>query len=132
MLKKSLSMLIACLLLQMVCAQVVSADSKAEKQAKFAEKVRTGIATLGVGESAVVELKLRDKTKLAGFVSEATADRFTVTDAKTGAATSIAYSNVAQVKGQNLSTGAKIAIGIAIGAGIALIILAIYLKCCTG
>jgi hypothetical protein len=99
------------------------AASKEEKQAAFIEKVRTGVARLGTGTDACVEVKLRDKTKLKGFISEINNDHFVVTDLKSGNATRVAYPDVQRVKGANLSTGAAIAIGAAIGAGVALLAL---------
>lgn len=135
MIKKSISLMVAALLTTILFVQPTFAYSGADlkdKQALFAEKVRLGVLTLGVSKQSIVEVKLRDKTKLKGYVSEMKDDQFSVTNAITGASTSIPYSNVAQIKGNNLSTGAKIAIGIAIGVGAALIVLAIYLNCCTG
>ena len=82
-----------------------------------------GITQLGTGEQARVELKLADRTKVKGYISESAADHFVVVDKKTGAATRVTYGQVQQVKGNNLSTGAKIAIGLGILAGI----LAIFL-----
>ena len=116
MLKKILSLALAGSLMAAASARPVSAValSKAEKEAQFAEKVKAGIAQLGTGTEARVEVKLRDKTKLKGYISEAGADQFTVVDAKTGTATIVAYPHVKQVTGNNLSTGAKIAIGIAV------------------
>ena len=130
--RKFLSVLLAGLLIQLLSVQSAFANPMADKQTRLAEKVREGVSKLGVGQDARVELKLRDKTKLAGYISEVKEDSFVVSDAKTGDATTISYSNVTQVKGHNLSTGAKIAIGIGIGVGIVLIVFAIYLNCCTG
>jgi hypothetical protein len=133
MLKKLLSLLIAVLLLNaMIFVQSASADTKQEKQARLADKVKIGISKLGVGKEALVEVKLRDKTRLAGYLCEVNEDHFIVMNTKIGNSTSIAYTDVQQVSGHNLSTGAKIAIGIGIGVGVALIIFAIYLNCCTG
>jgi hypothetical protein len=123
MFKKILSMTIAGLLIQTICVQSVSAASKEEKQAQRTEKVRTGILKLGVGTDARVAIKLRDDVKLAGYVAEAKDDSFVVTDLKTRAATSVAYADVAQVKGHNLGTGAKVAIGIGIGVGVTILVL---------
>jgi hypothetical protein len=130
--RKALSLLLAGLLIQLICVQTASASPVADKQTKLAEKVKEGVSKLGVGQDSRVELKLRDKTKLAGYVSEVKDDSFVISDAKTGDATTVAYTNVVQVKGHNISTGAKIAIGIGIGVGIVLIVLAIYINCCTG
>lgn len=120
MFKKLLSALLVGLLIQLACIQPASAATRAEKEARFTEKVKAGIAKLGTGPQAVVEVKLRDKTKLNGYISEATDDYFVVMD-MTGNSTQVAYPQVKGVKGNNLSTGAKIAIGVALIGGIFLI-----------
>jgi len=123
MLKKILTVGVAGLLMHAVCVQPISAASKEEKQAQRTEKVRAGIIKLGVGTDARVAIKLRDDVKLAGYISEAKDDSFVVTDLKTRAATSVAYGDVAQVKGHNIGTGAKVAIGIGIGVGLTILVL---------
>ena len=120
MLKKICSAVLSALLLQAAAVPAFAATN-AEREARRAEKVRTQIAKLGTGADARVRVTLRDKTKLEGFVSEAGADGFVVTD-KTGVATTVAYPQVAKAQGNNLSTGAKIAIGVGIGAGVTLLI----------
>lgn len=133
MIKKPLAMVLAGLLFTTVLsAGTASANSKTERQARFTEKVRMSIAKLGTGNQALVALKLKDKTKVAGYISEVSADSFVVVHPKFGTVTSVNYADVAQAKGNNLGTGAKIAIGIGIGAAAVLIILLIYLGCCTG
>ena len=123
MLKKILSFVLVILLANAVGVSSAYASSKEEKEARFTERVREGIRKLGTGTEARVEIKLRDKRKLKGYISEAGADSFTVVDAKTGAATPVAYPQVKQVKGNNLSEGVKIAI--ALGAIAAVIIVAV-------
>jgi redox-regulated HSP33 family molecular chaperone len=88
--------------------------------ARLAQEARVSVMKLGVGERARVEVKLRDDTKLKGYVSAAGADSFTVTDGKTGASTVVAYGDVAQVKkqGNGLSTMTKVLIGGAVAAGV--------------
>jgi hypothetical protein len=46
-----------------------------------------------------------------------------VTNLDTGESTTVPYAGVGQVKGNNLSTGVKVAIGIGIGVGATLLIL---------
>ena len=92
----------------------VTGVSSAYAGTRFAEKVKAGIGKLGTGTDARIEVKLRDKTKLKGYISEAGEDSFVVVDEKTGAASTVAYSQVKQVKGNNLSTAAKIAIGVGV------------------
>ena len=127
MFKKSFAVIIAFCLLQMLCVvQTASAKSKEEKQEQITQKVKTGISKLGVGRDARIEITLRDRTKLAGYVSEVKDESFTITDPKTSGTTAVAYTDVAQVKGHNLSTGSKIGIGIGIGVAVVLITLAIW------
>jgi hypothetical protein len=101
----------------------VYAGSTEDKQARYAEKIRAGIARLGTGEQARVRVKLRDKTQLDGYVGEAAEQDFVIVSAKTGTATRVPYAQVKQVQGNNLSTGAKIAIGLGILAAILALLL---------
>jgi hypothetical protein len=84
------------------------------KEDKFTAKVKSEITKLGAGKEARVEVKLKDKTKLKGYVSQINENNFVVVDDKTGSATEVPYPNAKQVKGNNLSTGVKIAIGVAV------------------
>jgi hypothetical protein len=130
MLRKLLATILSTSVL-LVAASPTAAAEKA-KPDKRARQVKEGVFKLGSGKNALIALTLKDKTKVAGFINEACESSFEVVDPRTGVATEVAYSSVRQAKGHNLSTGAKIAIGIAIGAGIVLVILLIYLGCCTG
>jgi hypothetical protein len=91
----------------------VRAQTAREMQAT--EKARANVLTLGVGRTSRVEVKLRDQTKVKGYVSDAGHDRFTVTDLNTGASQTLAYTDVTDVKkpGGGLSTGTWIIIGAA-------------------
>jgi hypothetical protein len=121
MLKKICSAVLTALLLQ---AAVIPAFARTNstKEAERAERVRAQFAKLGTGPDARVKLELRDKTKLEGYLSEAGADNFVVTD-NTGKATAVAYPQVKRAQGNNLSTGAKIAIGAGVAAAVILLVL---------
>ncbi len=121
MLKRICSVALVALLLQAAAAPAF-AKSSAEKESRRVEKVRAQLAKLGTGKDAVVRLELRDKTRLEGYVSEAGAESFVITN-KAGVATTVPYPQVIKAKGNNLSTGAKIGIGIGIGVGVFLLIL---------
>jgi len=126
MFKRIVATGVTVLLIQTVCLQKASASTKEEKAAQRTEKVRSGILKLGVGPDARVALKLRNNAKLAGYISSANDDSFVVTNLKTGNSATVAYHDITQVKGNNLSTGASIAIGIAIGVGATLLFLILY------
>jgi len=117
MLKTVLSLMVVGLLVCMAGTVPAYADSKAEKEARFGEKVKESVRSLGTGETTRVEVRLRDKTKLKGYISEAGENNFVVVDAS-GASHTVLYPQVKRVKGNNLSTGARIAIGVAIVAAI--------------
>jgi hypothetical protein len=126
MLRRLIAVVVAGLLFTMMLVNPASgASSKAEQRTRFGEKVKLNIARLGTGEQALVAIKLRDKTKVAGYIDRVSEDSFVVVHPKFGTVTSVNYVDVAQVKGNNLSTGAKIAIGIGIGAAIVLVALLI-------
>ncbi len=109
MFRKILSLVLVVLLLNMIGVSSAYAGSKEEKEARFTERVSAGIGKLGTGTEARVEVKLRNKTKLKGYVSQSNTESFTVVDAN-GVATEVAYPQVKQVKGNNLSEGVKAAI----------------------
>ena len=121
MFKKVCSVLLSALLLQ-AAAVPAFAGTKAEKEARRAEKVRTQLTKLGTGKDALIRVELRDKTKLEGYVSEVGNESFVITN-KAGVATVVAYPQVKKAQGHNLSTGGKIIIGIGIGVAIVLLIL---------
>lgn len=126
MFKRILSVALAVALLALVAplsARAAAPKSKAEKEAVFVEKLKESVARLGTGTEARIEVKLKDKTKLKGYVSEVNGEGFSVVDLKTGASTHVAYPQVQKVKGHNLSTGAKVAIGL----GVAVAVLVIWL-----
>lgn len=114
MFKKVLSLALVGFLLSVAGLRPGYARSKEEKATRFAEKVKEGISKLGTGAEARIEVKLWDKTKLKGYVSEAGEDSFVIVDEKTGGTSTVTYAQVKQVKGNNLSTAAEIAIGVGV------------------
>jgi len=131
--KKIVSMALACLLaLALLGQQTPAASSPADKEARLAEKVKAGILKLGVGPETRVDVKLKDKTKLTGYVSEIGDSSFAVTELKSGQVRTVAYPDVVQVKGNNLSTGAKIAITVAVIAAVAIVLYIVRGAFCDG
>ncbi len=108
MLKKISSLTLIVLLMQMFFALPTFAGTKEEK---FTEKVKTGIAKLGTGPEAKIKVKLKDGTKIKGYVTEVSENQFVVMNLKTGQTIPIAYPEVSQAKGNNLSKGVIITIG---------------------
>lgn len=133
MLKKITTLTIALLLAFMLIGQrQVVASSKAEKDAKYIEKVKAGILKLGVGQQTRITIKMRDKTKLVGYISEIQNDHFVVSDVNSSSTITIPYTDVSQVKGNNLSTGAKVAIGVGIAVAVIIILYSVRGAFCDG
>lgn len=131
MTKRTLAAVLAVFVLQFVSGASVFAGTKEDRQAarkaEFTAKVKRGIDGLGRGTDARIEVRTRSNAKLVGYVGNATDTAFTVVDAESGVETTVQYDDVAKVKGNNLATGWKIAIGIGIGvAAVFVTLLVIY------
>jgi hypothetical protein len=129
MFKKNLSLfLIGSLLLSIFVVPSALAKTKEEKAAELSAKVKAGVAKLGAGKDTKISVKLRNKTKLKGYISHIEEKAFVITDSKTGVETRVAYGDVTQAKGNNLSTGAIIAIAAGVAVGVTLLVIVILLS----
>lgn len=102
-----------------------------DKETSVARKVKAAVLELGAGPSTAVNIKLRDKTRLTGYVSEIGGNSFAVTDVKTGAITKVAPRRCASKREQSFD-GAKIAIGVAIIVGVAIVLYIVRGAFCDG
>jgi hypothetical protein len=76
------------------------------------QKIKAFVGKRGTGPKARVALKLKDRSKMKGYISEIASDSFTVADSKTGQPRTLAYSDVMEIKKPGgLSLAAKIGIG---------------------
>lgn len=106
-------------LVSLAFAAISPAQSASDDRA---EKARQAAATIGTGEKATVEVKLRDGTKLNGYIASASADSLTLME-KSGASRTVPFSDVDQLKRRRggLSTAAWIGIAAAAAGGAVLI-----------
>lgn len=119
---KTMSLVTIGLLLTLICHTTVSA--KSSKEEKVSERVKAEIIKLGTGPEARIKVKLRDKSKIKGYVSKIGQNDFVVVEDKSNSQLHINYGKVKQVKGKNNLTGKEIgyiAITIAILAVVGLI-----------
>ena len=108
--KNPLIFVLAALVINLLCVTAAPADSRADKDAQFAAKVKASIFKLGTGPAARVEIKLHDGAKLKGYVGAAAADHFAIVEEKGGPSTDVPYAQVnqgKQGKGNNLTKGAE-------------------------
>jgi hypothetical protein len=127
MLKRILSFILAALMLHaaqpmpsLVCAQAGQVE-------QHVEKVKAAVAKR-VGKKARVTVKLQDGSKLKGQISQAVEDSFTLTDSKTGQTRTLNYRDVNEVKGQGLSTLAKVGIVVGIAVVVLVIVVAVSIS----
>ena len=125
--RNGLAICLAIVSLTMAAPIGVYAQAVQTKEAKRAQEVKTKIRDLGTGQSAVVKVKLYSGTKYEGYVQSAGENDFVVVTTA-GQSNTIAYSDVKSIGGKNMSTGAKIAIGVGIGAGVTLLVLYLVFK----
>ena len=62
---------------------------------------------MGVGVNARVEVKLHDKTRLKGYISDADQDSFTVVESKTGSSKTVSYADTSSAKRAGSGVSAK-------------------------
>jgi hypothetical protein len=110
-------------------AAVKGKKTQAERDAQTLEEVKVKVARLGVGEKARVTVKFKDGTKLKGYISQVKDDEFIVRDRKTDAPTVVLYRDVARVdSNRGHSTARNVTIGVVVGVGAVLTVLAILIS----
>lgn len=124
MIKKTISLFLCLLLLNAVNFGSVSAN---ETEAARVEKIKAGVSALGTGADAKIKIKLTNNRKLKGYINRIEEDSFTIIE-KSGAEKIVSYADVSKIKGNNLSSGAKILIGVAIAAAIIGVVVAILVS----
>lgn len=120
-----LSFLIAVVLACGTISQPVLA-SQGKSQVPTVEAVKSKIARQGIGAKAKATIKLKNGTKVKGYVAQAGEEDFVMRDRKTDAPTTIRYEDVLKVEeNRGHSTARNIAIGVAVGVGAVLAIIGI-------
>ena len=104
---RNVLLLVLAVSLSHISVRQVFAGPQQEKDTK----VKAAVAKRGVGEKAKIKVTLQNKTEVKAQTGEG---NFVVTDAKTGAKSTITYRDVARVHGKGLPLAAKI--GIVVGA----------------
>ena len=107
--------------LKVIPAQTITADNSPER-IKL-ERLKTKVYRFGRGEKAKVVVNLKDGKRLKGYITQTIEDSFDIANSKTKEITTIPYRDVAQVKKQGLSKGAKIAVGVGLAAAITVLVI---------
>lgn len=125
MLKRTSLIFLIFLLINLAFAPAAFAKSAGtNKEAKFIKKLQSNIQKQGIGVNSKIKLKLKDGTKLKGYISEINDNQFVVIEEKTGQNVSVSYNQVNQAKGNNWSQKQVIGL-IAIAALITFVVVAV-------
>jgi hypothetical protein len=109
-------------------AAPVLARPRPGPQGDSIEQIKAKLERIGVGEKARATIRLKNGTKLKGYIYQMGASDFVLKDKKTLAPVQILYSDVERVESNKGHSKAKwISIGVAIGVGAFLAILGISL-----
>ena len=123
MLKTHLSFLVAVMLLLVTVPQQTIAK-QTSTQAPTVETIKSKVARIGVGAKAKATIRLKNGTKVKGYIAQVQEDDFVIRDRKTDAPTTIRYVDVLKVEeNRGHSTARNVAIGVAAGVGAVLAVI---------
>ena len=106
-------------------------DINAQQSAvELDRRIKARVNDLGAGAKVTVFLK--DGTKMQGNISQILDDSFDVTVKKETQSRIISYRDVQRIKKRGWTSGAKVGLGVAIGAGVIVTVLAVILASSDG
>ena len=123
---KTLSWLIAGLLLLGPALQTANAHPQKDTQTTNIEKIKIQVAKAGVGEKARATITTKDGAKVKGYVYSAGDEEFVMRDRKTNVSTTIRYADVTKVDRHHGHSIAIIVLA-AVGIGAAVVLTSVYL-----
>jgi len=103
MFKNLLSVALGVLLISLTTPAPSSAQSPTENDPRQADEIKAKVTRLGMGRQARVEVKLKDNTKMKGYIGQISEDGFALVDPKHGTVTPVPYAQVQQIKNTNRS-----------------------------
>jgi hypothetical protein len=99
-------------------AAPVLAGSRIDTQAQSPEQVKAKVEQIGTGERARANVRLKNGTKLKGYIQRAGDTEFVLTDKDKGTSTTLLYSDVDKIERRKGHSTAKwVTIGAAAGVG---------------
>ncbi len=109
--KRLLCVVLCFVLFHTILAADAMALASVPAASPHSAKVATVIARLGAGDTALVAVRLRDKTVLKGRLDAIGRDSFLVTDNDSGASRAVPYAAVTRLEGVNLANGTRVHVG---------------------
>ncbi len=89
-----------------------------KKKDQTPDKVKAEVESRINKKEEHVKVKLRSGSEVKGRITQSNANGFTVVEDKSGSRTEIAYADVTNVEGRGMSKTKKTMIGVGIGAGV--------------
>jgi hypothetical protein len=113
MFRKLLSLALTSLLISPIAFVSAAAQTQTSAEQQQVGQIRIKVIRLGTGKQARVEVRLKDGSRLKGYIGAINEDHFTVIDSKHGTVSSVSYAQVQQLKNANRSP--LIPLGLAAG-----------------
>jgi len=107
-----------CLAFAIVLTPLGPAVHGKKKTDQTPDKVKAEVESRIHKKEEHVKVKLRSGSEVKGRIAQSNANGFTVVEDKTGSRTEIAYADVTNVEGRGMSKTKKTMIGVGIGAGV--------------
>ena len=87
-------------------------------------KIKAEVVSRLTKKEEHVKVKLRNGSEVKGHITQTSENGFTLVNEKTHASTEIAYADVQNVEGRGMSKTKKVLIGVGIGAGVLIAVVA--------
>ena len=120
MLKRYLAIMFAVVMISGFNSSFVFAQTQAQTNT---ENVKAEVVRRGVNEKKRVRVKMRNDTKIKGYISQIGDDSFTLINSKTKQPMTIAYADAAKIESGGLAGGARVGIIAGAVAGVTAIVL---------
>jgi hypothetical protein len=100
--------LCAALVESLLCADALAIRNDTSTPARKLAHISSLIEKLGSGSDALIAVRLRDNSSVAGYVREAGPNSVSISDPKTGESKVVPYDEITRLAGLNLTTGTKV------------------------
>lgn len=128
MFKKYSTIILIAFMAQSSFCLSVFAQAQNDRDSRLALNIKNTVARVGTEPNRKIKVKLRDGTKLKGYITEIKDDYFALLDDKSGKIVSVQYSQAAEAKRDGLPKFATALIGGGVLIGGLLILTAVGLR----
>jgi len=120
MLRKFLAFALSVILVHTYAIAPLNASAQAGSKPTHVEEIRSKVAVAGVSSEKVVEVRLKDGTKLKGNITNIQEDSFDLSVVPNGEKKSILYTDVSKLGTSWSAKKAVLVLGVVVGAIVAI------------